>query len=222
MDRLFLSNDETLQRVTSNCKQMMMDRTFTEVNEDSDESELFSTTHLKAYQYRRMRRRNSQIVHVLLCIEQCDIVSKEDTENRNQDLHYLLASADVTYAYCVYVHKAQSIKQSQIAVIEAIAAEAMDNTPSFQYFPYCFFYMNIVRNELQPTFVCLSSTALQQSRECILREENRQHLPKLLWNDPVRRYYNYPLGAIIQIIRDGESSIQTISYRIVSSNISNK
>lgn len=46
---------------------------------------------------------------------------------------------------------------------------------------------------------------------------NEKNIPKLLWSDVIRRFYNFPLGALIEIKRPSRTfGAFNVSYRIVT------
>lgn len=202
---IFPKDPYILEQVVKHSREMLCDRDFIEVQpapEDEQECELWESP-LLAYFYRRVRRRNGQVVRVLLLIERQQCKEKAQLDERNEQLRYLFTDSD--YTYCVYVHASNSLKPIQRRLIETAAG--MEGC--IQYFPYCFFYINITRHQLQPLF-----TPITNSSHPALKE--RQKLPKLLWEDPIRRYYNYKAGTVVQVVRHGRSTIQQISYRVVA------
>lgn len=184
---------------------MLLDRGFSEVQpaaEDEQDCELWESP-LLAYFYERVRRRNGQRVRVLLLIEKKQCKEKVELDDRNEQLRYLFTDSD--YTYCVYVHTADSLKPIQRRLIET----AVGREGCMQYFAHRFFYINITRHHLQPLF-----KPITDSSHPVMQEKDK--LPKLLWDFPIRRYYNYSVGTVVQIIRHGQSTIQQTSYRVVT------
>ena len=204
------TSDKLLHAVITNSKRMMNDRGFTEIEEEIDDS---SHSFIESHCYERVRRRDGRSVSVLLIIETKEVMSKNDMNEYNEDLRSLFANT--SYMYCVYVHKRDSITVAQKHAIQTLVKLVLpEGSPSFQYFTHKSFYINITLHCLQPQFRCLTEQQLT-SDSTVFRKENRRLLPKLSWNDPIRRYYNYAENAIIQITKDGHSTGQYVTYRIV-------
>lgn len=71
---------------------------------------------------------------------------------------------------------------------------------------------NITHNRLQPRFTVLAQSEAEdvKKRYCVTDE----FLPKLRWEDPIRRYYGLRVGQVIRCVRMADGG-KEIHYRIV-------
>lgn len=82
--------------------------------------------------------------------------------------------------------------------------------PELEFFTLVETQHCLVDHEFVPQHTLVKENSLPRSVK-------RDDLAKLLWDDPVRRYYNFPLGSIVKIIRQyiGANSNMAIPSEIV-------
>jgi DNA-directed RNA polymerase I, II, and III subunit RPABC1 len=94
------------------------------------------------------------------------------------------------------------------------------NSPSFEHvaiFKASELLFNIVRHDIQPKFELMNEDEIITLLERYNIKPTK--LPKLKYDDPVRKYYGYLPGNIIRITRFNYNTGNPISYRLVSTNL---
>jgi DNA-directed RNA polymerase subunit H (RpoH/RPB5) len=71
---------------------------------------------------------------------------------------------------------------------------------------------NIIRHRLQPKFIILSQTEAEDVKRKYCATDNQ--LPKMLWEDPVRRYFGLRVGQVTRCVRLADGG-KEVNYRIV-------
>lgn len=200
---LLPTEERIYRKVVKNACLMMKDRGFTE---------FYAAENAECLQYyvfgRERKSRNENVVALLFI--------NKDTSAITSDVHkeeLKEAFSDRIISYAVYVHKKKTLSSPQRNSILQQVQELVQAVPNFQFENYQFFYISIPRHHLQPKFVRL--TEEEACKVTRLTRQDIANVSKMIWTDPIRRYYNYPVGAVIKIIEEGQSTIQTNRYRIV-------
>lgn len=73
--------------------------------------------------------------------------------------------------------------------------------------------INITHHELVPQHIALSS---DEKTDLLLKHKiTEKQLMKILYNDPIVRYYGFERGQVVKIIRKSETAGHYETYRIV-------
>jgi len=75
--------------------------------------------------------------------------------------------------------------------------------------------INLIDNVLVPRYEVLEKESDDYKTFCEMFQCKKRNIPKLLFNDPMARYYNLKKGDIVRVIRPSETSAYSPSYRIV-------
>jgi DNA-directed RNA polymerase subunit H (RpoH/RPB5) len=92
------------------------------------------------------------------------------------------------------------------ASVSAPAKNSLSNIPAtIEFFDSCELQCNITEHELQPKFKMLTQSEAENIKH-IYGARNEQ-IPKLLWTDPIRRYFGLRRGQMLQCKRIAENGI---------------
>lgn len=206
---LLPTEDEIYSTVVENAKLMMIDRGFMELaNNNIDDDLDFLDEYLHYVLYARTRSNGAHVV-VALIIEKKECVKKANMDDYVTEFNQIFQERRLNY--CVYVHTKEKLSEPQKRTVQRLFPK--EHTPSIQFFSYSSFYISIPRHELQPLFFRMSESSVEKNP--LTRNNGKCDLPKMKWDDPIRRHYNYPADVVIIIIREGDSVIRKVSYRLV-------